>query len=233
MNANRMKFLEEKQEKHKEELLRSSRCKFSPNLSSKSLLIAKSSEKRFKLINDKLPIHDYLLEKGKETSESRIEKEQYKTTHELDNCTFKPYVSPRSNEITNLNTVSIFQRLTRDSEKAKLCKKLHQTLLARDVKRDIMKPQKARKTHNATARMQKRSSQEREFKQNIDQPTEFSVKQDNVICFNSAGGGNPSDSRQENGHIPQLFIDVHLDDQSIHRLIIYEGDRAEDLAHNF
>lgn len=33
--------------------------------------------------------------------------------------------------------------------------------------------------------------------------------------------------------IPQLFIDVHLDDKSIHRLTIYEGDDPKDLARDF
>lgn len=33
--------------------------------------------------------------------------------------------------------------------------------------------------------------------------------------------------------IPQLFIDVHLDDKSIHRLTIYEGDDPKKLALDF
>ena len=33
--------------------------------------------------------------------------------------------------------------------------------------------------------------------------------------------------------IPQLFIDVHLDDKSIHRLTIYEGDSPQSLANEF
>lgn len=44
-------------------------------------------------------------------------------------------------------------------------------------------------------------------------------------------GVNLSD--YESGIIPQLFIDVHLDDQSIHRLTIYEGDDPKKLARDF
>ena len=119
MNANRMKFLENKQELNKSQLKKNSKCRFSPKLSPKSQYIAKNSEKRSKITKDKVPIHDYLLAKGKESTSIRLKLEQNKSMKELEGCTFKPYTSPKTNEIVKTKDMGIFKRLTQTTAKPK------------------------------------------------------------------------------------------------------------------
>lgn len=103
---------------------------------------------------------------------------------ELEGWTFKPYTSPKTNQIVKTKDMDIFQRLTQTTSKPKFWKRL-------DYKT----------------------------------PPQISIPPPNLST-------SPTPSQAEDP-IPQLFIDVHLDDQSIHRLTIYEEDDPSDLALNF
>ena len=84
----------------------------------------------------------------------------------------------------------------------------------------------------------KNDNKETVKKQNINKNSKHSIVQSKIEFKMevdeekvTSWGVNVND--YESGIIPQLFIDVHLDDQSIHRLTIYEGDDPKKLARDF
>lgn len=41
------------------------------------------------------------------------------------------------------------------------------------------------------------------------------------------------DLKKEESKEPKLFVDVNIGKQGMERIVVFEGDKAEDLAHNF
>lgn len=89
LNANRAKFYEQRQEKHKQELIQKAKCKFRPTVLPKSAKLAQIVRKKTNVFSKKTKVHDYLLEKGKETKNKTIHIKIQKDSEELQGCTFK------------------------------------------------------------------------------------------------------------------------------------------------
>lgn len=134
----------------------------------------------------------------------------------INKWTFQPKLNNQTMRMAQIRKVPIFQRLYEPS-KEKVWEKYVTCSPTATVNRDDKKITK--KTKPIKSMSQKQTQSKIEFKMEVDEEkvTSYGVNIDEY----------------ESGVIPQLFIDVHLDDQSIHRLTIYEGDDPNKLARDF
>jgi hypothetical protein len=168
-------------------------------------------------------LHDYLIDKGKDYNLNRIMKTEQKQEIEVEKCTFKPKLTENTQKLVKVHNVPIFQRLTKESSSPDKCKKLD------NIKTDDTgfkyvsptqpKPKKKSQKHSKRYAEQEPENEDSEYKMEVDEEkvTSHSI--------------NPTEFTADT--VPQLFIDVHLDDMSIHRLTIYDGDDPKILARKF
>jgi hypothetical protein len=116
------------------------------------------------------------------------------------------------------NNIPLMQRLTEPSPKAQFCKRMSSY-------NDEKTEESPR--NSVTFKPRRLESKKRKHPK----PKEIEVKMEVEAGRTSSLSSNSEE--QDGDNIPQLFIDVHLDDQSIHRLTIYEGDDPRKLAKDF
>lgn len=235
---------EELQNIHKAELVKNSRLKFRPNVSPNSVKLATKSRRKYIALNESQKHHDYLLMKGAEKDKIVQNSQQKKVVEELNNWTFKPYRSPKSKLIAKTRDEPIVKRLTKASPRGEACKKLgfSDHLPPEEDRKSIkFKPKKleSRCKKGEEKVVQKQELEEeksRAGKQEIQKKMELypSESQSTSTGGNVAQEPNVTSKEveAEDESAPLLFIDVHLDDKSIHRLVIWRED-PKILAKNF
>ena len=168
-------------------------------------------------------MHDYLIEKGKDYKLNRLLQQERSKDIEVQKCTFKPTLSELTQKLVKVHKLPVFKRLSEDNEMNLSSKKVCNIDTQNESKFKFTKAQnkeeKASSKHNSRYQDKSYESEDTEFKMEVDEDQATSEKID------------PQDYDSES--VPQLFIDVHLDDMSIHRLTIFEGDDPQLLAKNF
>lgn len=149
-----------------------------------------------------MPVYEKLLNKAGEKQRLVTERQQKKLQEEMLDWSFKPFVTPKTKEIMKLNKTPVIERLTQSIQSS--CKKQS------PPKEHIIKPQNKSK---------KQSPEKLIFKLDDAADLEFSPK---PLQVNQREIIIEEDKSKE----VQLFIDVHLDDQSTHRLELYEGGKC-------
>lgn len=215
LNLNRMKFIDQQQQYKLKKQIETAQYSFKPAVTPKSYKLAQTFRTKDGSKAKDFSLPDYLISKGREYTSFKIFSQKKKNEEELERCTFRPVLTENSQRIVQVINVPVFQRLTENSNKSKICNRVQCIEALPNVTKEEQKEPKLKSKHEEA----KGYESYIEYKMEIDEEkiTAFGV---DLKDYNS-------------GVIPQLFIDVHLDDKSIHRLTIYEGDDPKSLAKNF
>ncbi|CAI2374668.1 unnamed protein product [Moneuplotes crassus] len=138
---------------------------------------------------------------------------------EVQKCTFQPKLGEKTKQIVQGHKETVFKRLAQAVKKKRTKEYLNFELEQKDS---------ARKNKRYKGKIRKKKETKRKeavVRMEADEEKEEQKEQKSGIL----------DLKEEKASesIPQLFIDVHLDDKSIHRLTIFEGDDPKDLAQDF
>lgn len=223
MNINRMKFLENQQNQKRKDKVKRAMSPFKPSISPKTSMLAQSVRKRENQEQYE-HLHDYLIEKGKDYDLNKLIQHERKTEIEVQKCTFKPTLSENTQKMVKVTNLPIFQRLTQKYNSEHSSKNASPP-----------KSPKEEKKHKFTAKKPAKPIKNSRYCEN-ESPTKSTTSENAYkmeVDEDSVTTKNVSSNEYENGTVPQLFIDVHLDDMSIHRLTIFEGDDPQVLASNF